>query len=389
LEEIRKLKAEVVGNRIKSLKLVPCQEYGDAFNQLTCKTLNQLEAKGIPLPENQPKLAFAENLVRKKIEEKVDEAAIERYLLDKIRFQKENRLKLLLEAGLKLANDPEKAIKFAALMFDLEQRKTEETWQQRKLETIVLGGLNGEKIKLISMLCCINRYDYKGGFSVEPDLFSYLQNPKLEPVPLIVNELLLVKDFFEFYGIKANLTIYVSDTEYTEVSKFGEATSQIMKDVSQYIKNLRTYFARNSDVRVEPISLLTQTNPLCAEVKLKILSNVTRWRDREFAREWYRKFEGDFERICESQGKRKIFPKERLRELSLEMTRKRWAVNAAEGIAFSSLDSNTILVSTETRERDLNYTIDPAAKNNFPPTIYVLKSAEAWKRKLIIKDSMI
>lgn len=378
-----------MGNRIKSLKLVPCQEYGDAFNQLTCKTLNQLEAKGIPLPENQPKLAFAENLVRKKIEEKVDEAAIERYLLDKIRFQKENRLKLLLEAGLKLANDPEKAIKFAALMFDLEQRKTEETWQQRKLETIVLGGLNGEKIKLISMLCCINRYDYKGGFSVEPDLFSYLQNPKLEPVPLIVNELLLVKDFFEFYGIKANLTIYVSDTEYTEVSKFGEATSQIMKDVSQYIKNLRTYFARNSDVRVEPISLLTQTNPLCAEVKLKILSNVTRWRDREFAREWYRKFEGDFERICESQGKRKIFPKERLRELSLEMTRKRWAVNAAEGIAFSSLDSNTILVSTETRERDLNYTIDPAAKNNFPPTIYVLKSAEAWKRKLIIKDSMI
>lgn len=300
--------------------------------------------------------------------------------------QRSKKLDSFIKQGIKRLSNPEKALVFTTIMFEIDERKTDNIWQKKKLEETVTRGINGEPINLISVLCCINEYDYTGSFAVVPDLFAYQRNPKLEPIPLVVDELITVRQFFEFYGIDTRLTIYVSDTEYTEVDKFGPVTPEILKALGGYVSNLRAYVSeQDSKTKATPISTLTD-NSLYRAAKEKILRQVTNWKDTEFTKQWYQAFERYFEAMSERITKRKIFPENEVRKKSLDITRRRWAVNAAEGAVFGALGPNTILVSTEQRKRDQNYVIDKEARKNFPPVIYVLKATEEWNRKLTKKD---
>lgn len=383
----KKLKAEALAYEIKKLRESADEKYGNCFNGMICQTLDSLENSRIVFPQGIPRLSYAESLVREKLNKRINDEFLENFLFGKIKSAKEKRLENLLKSGSSIFEEPDKAVKFACLMFEISQRKTEETFNNKKFTEVVTRGLNSEEINLVSVLCCINKYDYQGGFGLETNLNAYLENPKLEPIPLIIDELLLVKSMFAFYGIKSALTIYVSDTEYTEVGKFGLVTPVVLANLEQYLANLRSFISTKiAQVQVERISTLTGNNPQYAETKRKVYEKVSKWGDRDFTEKWYQKFERYLERICDSQGKRKVFPKDRLRELSLEMTRKRWAVNAAEGKVLCNLDTNTIFVSTETRERDLYYTLD-SSPNTLPPMIYILNSAEGWSRKAAVKDN--
>lgn len=353
------------------------------FNRLVCQKLDFLEAKSEPIPTGQSKLGYAGTIVKNEIESIISDQEIEAYLVKKLQNQKSKRLEKILESALQRFLNPEKATAYAALLFEIQERKTDNIWQQPKFEKIIAKGLGSETISLISMLCCINQFGLAGGYTLVPDLFAYRQNTKLEPVPLIIDELVSVVDFFGYYGIKANLTLYVSDTDYTEIGQFGKVTPGNLVNLQEYLQNLKAYTNnRNPQVQVIPISALTNNNSLYLEVKTRVLKNVTRFKDPDFEREWYPKFEEAFERVSESQIKRKLFPANEIRGKSLEITRMIWAVNAAQGTVLGTLGENTILVSTERRERDQNYIIDRSAKEKLPPVIYILRAAEMWNRKL-------
>lgn len=385
-ENERKLKEEVLQSIVRGLKTSSDTEYKDQFNRRVCQKLDWLEENQTIFPEKESKLGFAQRIVVEEIAREISDQVIEKYLFEKIRLQYEKRLQFIISRGIELLGEPEKALKFAGLMFEFEMKETDETWQQRKFEKVIVAGLNSERVNLISVLCCINQYDFIGGFSINPNLDAYRENTKLEPVPLIVEELIDVKQFFERYGVKASLTLYTPDTEYSEVEKFGPITPEISKCLKEYVNNLRSFvLTKDSTVRVFPISDLTGKNPLYAKVKTEVLENVTKCRDIDFTREWNQKFEEDFERDSESQEKRKVFPKTERRKKSLEITRKRWAVIAGEGAVFATLGQNTILVSTERRERDIIYTVNKDARLNFPPVVYVLRAADTWNRKLVGK----
>lgn len=316
----------------------------------------------------------------------IDDQSIEEYLYQKGIAQKIKNLESFLAVGLEKFGDPQEVVAFTALRFEIEEGKTDDIWGRKKFQEIIEVGLKGESINLITMLCCINQFDLAGGYTLAPDLFAYLKNPKLEPVPLIVDELISVVQFFEYYGIKTTLTIYISDTDYTEIGQFGPVNEANLKNLQEYLVNLKNYVAaKRPDVKVLPISSLTDNNSLYQEVKTRVLGNVAAFKNQDFAREWYRKFEDAFERVTESQVKRKLFPKNEIRRKSLEITRKIWAVNAAQGAVFGTLGPNTIVISTERRERDQNYIIDKTSRENFPPVIYILRAAEMWNRKLIGK----
>ncbi len=381
-----KLSKEALGFRIRQLKATPNSIYGDQFNRLVCTKLDQLEMGGVEFPLDQNRFGLAEAAIKEEIRTKIDDQAIIELLSQKLITQRKRKLQALIDRGLKQLADPEKALVFAAIMFEIEERKTEDIWQTRKLEKAITAGLNKEGINLITMLCCINEYDYEGSYAVIPNLCAYQRNPKLEPIPLIVDELIATRQFFEFYGIRTGLTIYVSDTEYTEVDKFGSITPETLEALRNYVSNLQTYTAeRDQETIVTPISSLTKNNPLYEDVKKRVLEQVTRWNDLEFTGRWYQKFERYLEEMCERIAKRKIFVAEETRPRSLDITRRRWAVNAAEGAIFGNLNPNTILISTEQRKRDQTYVLDETAKANFPPVIYILRAAERWNKKLLGK----
>lgn len=381
-QEKEKLRQETLSSKIQQLKRASDPQYKDAFNKMVSQKLDEVERTS-EVPAGQSGLAYAETIVRKELESSIGDEELERFLYQKLKEQKERGLSNILQRGITQLKDQQKALDFAAIMFEVDQRKTENTWQNKRFEETIMAGLKGEAVNLISMVCCINQFNPDGSYTPVPDLFAYNKNPKLEPVPLIIDELVLVTDFLKFYGVNSTITIYISDTDYTEIGQFGEITKENLENLNAYLENLKRYASSKSpNLQIVPISALTANNPAYDQVKARVLQNVTEFSDPDFSREWYQKFEDASEKVRESQLKRKLFPSEQIIRKSQEITRNIWAVNAAQGVVFGNLGPNTILVSTERRERDLNYAIDKSARANFPPVIYILKAAEQWNRKL-------
>lgn len=376
--EIEKIKQRVLLTRQKRLKTTPTSdEYKDEYNKETCKLADKLD---IRLPE-------AKIILDQQLSSDISEQYLIEQLTEEYRTSKLKSLKISLEGFIKNGIDPEKAIKLCCILFEIDLLKTDDIWRGKKFTDVLIKGLSGGPIELITMLCLINNFDYRGGYSSETDIFAYKRNSKLEAIPLIVDEMTLLPEFFSFYGIDTSLTIYIADTDYTEIGEFGPVNDLNIKNIDQYISNIRQYLAKFSNIRVAPISEVTSNNDKYQEVKTRVYNNVKGFKDIDFSREWWQKFENDVERRFESQTKRKLFPKDQIRAKTLELTRNIWACNAAQGVVFGTLGENTILVSTERRERDQNYTIDKSSRENFPPVLYILKAAEEWNRKLTARAS--
>ena len=300
----------------------------------------------------------AERIVEEELEKEIDDKDIEEYLSMTLKSQEEKRLRALLSRNLGKVENPEKALVLTSILFEIDQIKTDKVWGTDKFERILLAGLNGEKVNLITMLCLINQFDYKGGYTAVVDLDEYLKNPKLEPIPLIVDELVLVIKFLRFYGINTSLTIYIADTDYIEIGQYGPVNESNVQNIRKYIENLKQYLRNVPKTDITPISEVTTSNLQYQEVKARVLKNTRNFKDPDFEREWYKKFEDALEKVSESQSKKRLFPPNDLRKKSLEITRNIWACNAGQGAIFAALGKNTILISTERRERDTNYVID-------------------------------
>jgi len=388
-EEKQKIREQVLSARIKRLKQTPDQEYGDLFNRIVCQKLDQLQEQATPLP--QPGLAYAQTVVEKEIEQEIEDGDLVLFLAQKEEERKQKRFERNKEEGSRLFGDSESVFKYASILFEIEQRQVETIWNPKVLREIIARGLRGSAVKLISVICCLNQYNGQGGCSINPDVYTYQKDRSAYPIPLIVDELIAVRRFFEFYGISTSLSIYVPDTEYTEVEKFGPINSEISQQVSCYTKNLQEFVSQkdgSGKTIVEPISTLMVNNPNYQKTKSKVLDKVSKWKDPDFTRRWYQRFEQYNEGMCQRIGKRKIYPPQETRTKALEITRRRWAVNAAEGAVFSTLGPNTIIISSETRERDTIYAVDETTNGNFPPVLYILRASEIWNRKLL-KDSRL
>ncbi|MDP3955342.1 MAG: hypothetical protein Q8Q15_03205 [bacterium] len=381
-DEKSRLKKEALSLSIRKLKETTDAEYGDLFNRLVCTKLDSLEKSGANIPANQSKLGYAESVIVSELEKKIDDEKEVKALSGKIGEQKEKQLLIFINNGLRIFGDPEKALAFASIYFEIEERKTDAIWQKSKLLKVIEAGLNGETVNLISIICCINQFDSAGEYTLVPNLFAFKENEKLEPVPLIIDELSCVQQFLSFCGINSMLSIYVADTDYTEIGQFGRVTEKNLTNLETYLQNLKRYVADREGIVIQPISAITRDNSLYLATRERVRESVTKFRDQDFTREWYQKFEQAVEKIFESQVKRKLFPLNEMRNKSLEIARNIWAVNAAQGAVLSNLGQNTILISTERRERDQNYIIDKVSRSTFPPVLYILRWAEKWNRKL-------
>ncbi|KKP57677.1 MAG: hypothetical protein UR48_C0012G0005 [Microgenomates group bacterium GW2011_GWD1_33_9] len=376
--EYERLKREALDSKINYLKQTPSNDsYGDNFNRLVCQTADKLD---LSLPD-------AEKVIKKDIENKITGQDIEKYLNTTLYNQRISQLKRSLLKYIEDMGDEEKGLTLTSIQYEINRIKTDNIWGSNRFEQIIFNGLEGGKINLITVLCLINEFDYKGGYTSNPNLNAYLDNPKLEAIPLIIDEMLLIPNFFEYYGIQSNLTIYIADTDYSEIGEFGPVNLKNLQNIKDYIVNVKQYLQNSRGIVIKPISELTNENPVYQKVKLEILEKVKNFKDYDFAREWYQKFEDDVERRFESQTKRKIFAENEIRQKTLELTRSIWACNAAQGVILGTLDQNTILISTERRERDVNYTIGKSSRENFPPVLYILKAAENWNRKLVQKGT--
>lgn len=369
-QELERLKKETLDSKIKVLKRTNSNDnYDDVFNRTVCITADKL---GISLID-------AEKIVREEIKKAIKEKDIEEYLSMDLKSQEERRLKTLLSRNLEKVLTLEKALTFTSILFEIDQIKTDKVWNTSKFEKILFAGLNGEKLNLITMLCSINKFDNEGGYTAIDDLFAYLKDSKLKPIPLILKEMLTIIQFITFYGIDSSLTIYVADTDYTETGRYGNVTKENVQNIQKYIQNIKAFAASLSNkISVLAFSEVIKGNTLYNEVKQRIFKNVSSFKNVDFEREWGKKFEDAVEKIVESQQKKKLFPKKDIRQKSLEITKNIWACNAAEGAFIGTLEPNTIFVSTENRVRDQNYIIDSTGRENFPPVIYVLNETEKW-----------
>lgn len=376
--EFERFRKETLNSKVNTLKSTPTYDrYGDQFNKIVCTTADKL---GVSLPK-------AELAVKKEIENSVTEQDIEKYIFTLISERKLKQLKNSVQKNIQRLGDQDKVLTLTSIQYEIDNIKTDKIWGSNKFDEIILNGLSGEEVNLMTMLCLINEFDYMGGYVANPNLNAYLNNPKLEPIPLIIDEILLVSEFLKYYGVNSKISMYIADTDYTEIKGFGEVINSNIKNIEEYINNIKIYVKNFQKVSVAPISQITDNNPLYLEVKNEIQRQIKNFKDPDFSREWYQKFEDAVERMFESQAKRKIFSKTDMREKTLEVTRSIWACNAAQGVVLGTLDQNTILISTERRERDANYTIDKRSRDNFPPVLYVLKAAENWNRKIVQKQT--
>lgn len=385
--ELDKLKKATVENKVLELKAEPDEQYSDAFDRLVCTKLDQLESDNISFPANVNRLKFAESQVTRDLETEVDLETLTKFLTNKIKNDKEKQLKRLIQRGIKYLGLTDQAVRFASIMFEVDEAKTDNVWQMNKFEQAVIRGINGEPIELVTVLCCINEISPDGKYTLVPDLNAYLSNPKLEPVPLMIDELVLIKNFFEFYNIKTSLTGYVADTDYTEIGQFGEVTEDNLANLQIYLENLQKYVSSCEEVSVRPISEITSDDQVYNQSKKRISTNIdemSQAKITDFSREWYQKFEDAFEKITDSQAKRGIWPRNQVRQKSLEITKRAWCVNGGQGAKFGDLaqNSNIIFLSTERRERDQNYIIDKQTRKNFPPVLYFLRSIEYTARNI-------
>lgn len=378
-KEFERFRKETINSKINPLKsTLTGDKYGDQFNKIVCTTADEL---GINLPE-------AELIAVTEIENNISIQDIEKYIFNTLSERKLKQLKNSLQKNLQKFGDSNKALALTSIQYEIDRIKTDNVWGSSKFEKIILNGLGGQTVNLITMLCLINQFDYNGGYSSVPSLNAYLDSPKLEAIPLIIDEMLLIPDFLKFYGINSRLTIYIADTDYTEIGEFGPVNDGNIRNIQEYIFNVQKYLDTIPNVDVLPISQITNNNELYNLVKRDIAKKVKNFKDYDFSREWYQKFEDDVERRFESQTKRKIFPQDEIRRKTLELTRSIWSCNAAQGAVFATINPNTILISTERRERDINYTIDKRSRESFPPVLYVLKAAENWNRKITQNTSL-
>lgn len=293
-------------------------------------------------------------------------------MANKTEIQQQKKLSKWLNQGLDQLKDQKKAIAYTDILFKIRQIQTEPIWNEKMLKQVIISGLQGQTVNLISVLCCINVYDYRGGFGLSSNLCAFEENSRLPNIPSVLDQLINFRQTLQSYNINTDLYIFISDTEYTQVEKFGPITPQVTDTLEKYTQNVRNYtIAKDNQTYVDPISDLVQQDKLYQQVKTRVLRQVTSWKDSDFTRQWYPKFETYYESMNERISKRKIFTPEQARQKTLEMTRRRWAVNAAEGAVFASLGNDTIIVSTETRQKEQTYVIDKDTKN-FPPVIYIL-----------------
>jgi len=384
-EEKFRLEEQVWRDKIKKLKKIPDLEYGDQFNRLVCQRLDLLEANDETIPENKPGLVYAQEIIEVEIKDGIDDQDLVNYLAQKEIDKKQTRTVKAIQRAQTQTDSLKQTLALTTIMLQVRERQVEGAWNTKKLQEVVLSGLRGNPIQLISVICCINEYDGQGGCSVNPNINTYLEKPKAYPIPLLIDELIATRLFLESYGINATIKILVPDTEYTEVEKFGPKKDTILQQVATFTQNVRTYAEKNDPSRksfVMPISSLVGQMPIYQKVKQEILKQVTSWNDPEFSRRWYQMFERYSEAMSERVTKRKIFPKDQVRTKSLEITRRRWAVNAAEGAVFSNLGENTIIISSESRERDTIYTVSKKTKAKFPPIIYLIKATQRWNQQL-------
>lgn len=366
----------MASQKIKQLQNTPDELYGDIYNRLICEMGDA---------SNTSDLRTINRDVYNDMVGKVTDQEIVEMITSREIQKQQQRVTQSYSLGLSRLNNSEKASQFAALVFEINRRETERPWG-RSYQEVVINGLNGNPVQLISILCTINEFDYKGGYNLSPNLDTYKRNPKVEPVPLIVDEMASIISLFNFYGISSSLMMYVADTDYTEIGANGPVTEKNLQNLEQYMINLRRYVARYSGlVSVAKISEVTQGNPVYEQTKKKVLDWVTRRRDVDFNYLWGNKFEEDVERRTETFGKKKLCPKDQVRRESLRVAQNIWAVNAAQGAVFNTVADNCIFLSTERRERDTNYVVDKMATKNFPPVLYVLQAAEMWNRKIVNK----
>lgn len=369
---------ETLTFKIRQLQQSPDVEYGDTFNRLVCQLADNL---GIT------DLSVANIQFKQELAQEIDDSDIINFLAAK-EYQKEQRNlnNLLAQAKIRLEL-PELALRYCALRFDLKLRQTDACWGNAAFETVLANAFNGQPLNLTTMLCTINEFDYQGGYNLNPDLNTYLTNSKVEPIPLIVAEMAQLLDLFRFYGLSPGLTIYVADTDYTEIEANGPVTPQNLANLEKYMANLSAYCQTlGSNIVVLRISDLTAGNPPYLATKARVLKWVTEGDNYDFNRLWGKKWEEDIERRNETFSKKKLVPPDQMRKASLAVAQRLWAVNAAQGAAFSNLGPQTVLLSTERRERDSLYVVDKESTISFPPVLYVLKAAENWNRKIVNKD---
>lgn len=386
--QLQQLKSQVLESAVLTLKRGKSDKYGDVFNEKVSQQLDEFLTTNQPIPQEN-KLAFAEKVVRQKISDKATLDDITKFLEDKLIEETQKKLRARFDKARRQIADDRRLIKYCSLLYEIDCQKTDDTWGVNKFEQLIISALKGREINLVTVLCTINEFDYSGSYRLVPDPFAYKQNPKLEAVPLIIDELSLIQKFFRYYGVANRLTIYVADTDYTEIGQYGPVTPENLANLEAYLENLRKYTARLENVDIEPISAITNNNPVYLETKQRVLENVTNFKNEKFTNRWYRRFEQAVEKVSESQAKKKLFPENEMRKKSLAITRNIWAANAGQGAVFSQMGDNTLFISTERRERDTNYVTDEDATSNFPPVLYILKSAENWNRKLTTNNEEI
>lgn len=372
-------KQEVATIKIKRLQQEPDPEYGDAYNRLVCLRGNKFGTTD---------LKSVRQIIDSEIIGQVSDTEIINMLTFREIAKQIQRLSLLINIGLTKLNNPEKAIALAALVYELDRIKTDDVWEQKiRLQEIIFNGLNGNQIYFVTMLCTINEFDYQGSYNLNPNLNAYKNNPKVEPVPLIIDEMASIVNLFQFYGINCSLNMFVADTDYTEIGANGPITDTNLANLKKYMTNLKDYVIKyNNQVNADTISSVTDNNSLYQATKTKILEWVVKRRNDDFNRTWGQKWEDNVESRSETFGKKKLCPPGDIRRESLRVAQNIWAVNAAQGAIFSNLGQNTIILSTERRNRDANYVVDKETTADFPPVLYVLKAAENWNRKIINKN---
>lgn len=387
-DEKDRISTESVSFKIGRFKKEPDEKYGDTFNRLVCEMADKMDAEGVVVEDGKNKMAEAERIIKKQIAGDLSDKDIEAYLADRIKQQLEARLQNLCRSGFAKLQDKEKAETYAALMFEIDSRKTNDVWQgkTKKLEDVIARGLKGETVNLVTMFCTINNYDFNGHYTLVPDIFAYqkINDQQLEPVPLIINELAQVARFFQFYGINAPMTIYVSDADYIESKQCGPVTENNLQNLQLYLQNLKDYLvSQNFPMSVMFISEVTQNNAAYKESKARIWENVSTMKNPKFLKEWRKAFEEDLLKRVESQRKRKLFPESDIETETLEIVKRIWSVNGAQGTFLGTLPENTLLISTERRERDQNYVIDGETRDQFVPVLYILQAADNWTRKIV------
>lgn len=382
--EKQQLKKDALAFKISKLKKESDSTYGDALNRLVCQIADKIgEEAGTPTG-GRGNMAEADRLAREQVENGIDDHDIEEYLTEKSRKQLETRLQNYYKIGFSKLQNEEKATDFACLIFEIDSRKTNETWQgkKKKFEDAVIAGLQGEVVNLVSILCCINEFDLNGRYTLVPNIDAYRRNPKLEPIPLIIDELAQIADFFTFYTVAAKMNIYVSDTDYAECRQCGPITQENLDNLVDYLKNLEKYVEKfNGKVVVEPISKVTCADPFYQEVYQRI-SELVRFDDQDFSKEWGRAFEEAVGKMAESQRKKKFLADELIGPESREIIKRIWSTGAAQGAVFGNMPGRVVFVSTERKERDQNYIIDKETRDQFVPVLYILQAADKWTRKL-------